>query len=135
MVRRKKKTPRKRPVQQRAVCTVEAILEAATYILVKHGWNKFTTNHVAARAGVNIASLYQYFPNKEAIVLELQRRHMRKAEQESPNVMPDLKSQRDLRGLLRLIVDAAVREHKVAPALHRVFAELPRSARRGAADD
>jgi AcrR family transcriptional regulator len=130
MARRPKTAPRKRPIQQRAVFTVDAILEAAAYILVKHGWEGFTTNRVAERAGVNIASLYQYFPNKEAIAIELQRRHMSKAREELPAGLPALRSQRDLRGVLRMIVDAAVREHSTAPALHRALAELPRSARR-----
>jgi AcrR family transcriptional regulator len=131
---RKKTTPRKRPVQDRAVFTVDAILEAATYILVKDGWDKFTTNRVAERAGVNIASVYQYFPNKESIVVELQRRHIDKARQNFPHVMPVLQSQRSLRAVLKIMIDAAVAEHRLAPALHRVFAEeLPRSARRHAA--
>jgi AcrR family transcriptional regulator len=130
---RKKTTPRKTPVQDRAVFTVEAILEAATYILVKDGWDQFTTNRVAERAGVNIASLYQYFPNKESIVIELQRRHIDRARQEFPRAMPALQSQQSLRALLKMMIDAAVAEHRVAPALHRVFAEeLPRSARRRA---
>src|SRR5262245_41076030 len=128
---RKKTTPRKRPTQERAVFTVNAILEAATYILVKEGWGAFTTNRAAERAGVNIASLYQYFPNKESIVVERQRRQIERAREEFPKALPALKAQRSLRGLLRVIVDAGVREHRLAPALHRVFAEeLPRSARR-----
>src|SRR4030095_9527180 len=103
MTARKKTTPRKQPVQDRAVFTVEAILEAATYILVRDGWNKFTTNRVAERAGVNIASLYQYFPNKESIVVEWQRRHIDKARQEFPKAMPALRSQQNLRELLKLM--------------------------------
>src|SRR4029453_2574215 len=113
-----KTTPRKQPVQDRAVFTVEAILEAATYILVRDGWNKFTTNRVAERAGVNIASVYQYFPNKESIVVELQRRHIDKARQNFPHVMPVLQSQRSLRAVLKIMIDAAVAEHRLAPALH-----------------
>ena len=131
MAAKKKTKPRKTPLQDRAVATVDAILEAATYILVKDGWEKFTTNRVAERAGVNIASLYQYFPNKESIVVELQRRHVERARQELPRVLPELRSHRSLRAFLRFIIDGAVREHRVAPALHRVFVEeLPRSARR-----
>ena len=127
---------RKQPVQQRAVQTVEAILEAAAYILVRDGWDRFTTNRVAERAGVNIASLYQYFPGKEAIVAELQRRHMGKVRAALPGAQAALRSRPDLRGRLRLIVDAAVREHGAAPALHRIFAEeLPRRVRRHPASD
>ena len=59
-----KTTPRKRPRQERAKATVETILEASARILVKRGFDGFTTNEVATAAGVSIGSLYQYFPNK-----------------------------------------------------------------------
>lgn len=123
-----KVTPRKRPLQARSTATVDAILQAATYILVKDGWERFTTNRVAERAGVNIASLYQYFPNKESIVAELQRRHVEKAR---PDAMVALRTKDSLRSLLTTLIQASVDEHSTAPALHRVFTEeLPRSARR-----
>lgn len=132
----KKMMPRKRPVQQRAVVTVDAIVEAAAYILVKEGWDRFTTNRVAERAGVNIASIYQYFPNKDAILAELQRRHRSSVRHGLPDIRPALQAQRSLRGRLKLIVDAAVRAHRVEPALHRAFAEeLPRSVQRHDASD
>ena len=60
--------PRKLPKQERARATVGAILDAAASLLVKNGLARATTNHVAEAAGVNIGSLYQYFPSKEAIV-------------------------------------------------------------------
>ncbi len=66
--------PRKLPRQTRAAATIEAILEGAAHILRRDGLGGFTTNHVAARAGVSIGSLYQYFPGKEAILAELIRR-------------------------------------------------------------
>jgi AcrR family transcriptional regulator len=125
-------------MQERSAATVDAILQAAAYILVRHGWEGFNTNRVAERAGVNIASLYQYFPSKEAIVVELQRRHVAKAREAFPLALEMLRSQRTLKAALELVVRAAVDEHRVAPGLHRVFAEeLPRSARRAvqATDD
>ena len=65
---------RKKPRQARAVATIEAILEAAAQILQKEGEEALTTAKVADRAGVSIGSLYQYFPNKEAVLLALIRR-------------------------------------------------------------
>lgn len=124
-------TPRKRPKQARSAATVEAILQAAAHILIRHGWERFNTNRVAERAGVSIASLYQYFPSKEAIVVELQRRHVAQAREAFPLALETLRSQSSLKAVLDLVVRAAIDEHRVAPALHRVFAdELPRSARR-----
>ena len=66
--------PRKVPSQERSRFTVDAILEAAAYILVRDGYARLTTNRIADRAGVNVASIYQYFPGKDAIVAELRRR-------------------------------------------------------------
>ena len=125
---KKKLAGRKKPRQERSVATVEAILQAATYILTERGWSAFTTNEVAQKAGVNIASLYQYFPNKESIVAELQRRHVQEIEQHWPDPPKDL----SLPEYIRTMLDAVVSEHRINPALHRVFAdELPRSNRLG----
>src|SRR5215475_5457688 len=67
---------RRKPRQDRARDTVEAILEAAAQVFERHGYRAGTTNWIAERAGVSIGSLYQYFPNKDAIVMELARRHI-----------------------------------------------------------
>lgn len=63
--------PRKAPVQARSAATVEAILEAAAHILESEGFEGYTTNAIAKRAGVSIGSLYQYFPNKDAVTAAL----------------------------------------------------------------
>lgn len=69
---------KKHAKQQRAIATVEAIVEAATYILLHAGPGGFTTNKVAEKAGVNIASLYQYFPNKEALLFYIAKMNWEK---------------------------------------------------------
>ena len=123
--------PRKTPSQERAKATVDAILESGAYILVKDGWEKFTTNRVAERAGVNIASVYQYFPNKESIAVELQRRHIEKGRNKFPEMITHLRSQKTLRAALEIVIHGAVAEHRINPTLHKVFSEeLPRAARR-----
>lgn len=63
---------RKRPRQARSSALVAVILEAAAQVLAQHGAARFTTARVAERAGVSIGSLYQYFPNKAAILFRLQ---------------------------------------------------------------
>ena len=63
--------PRKSPVQARSAATVDAILEAAARILESEGFEGYTTNAIAKRAGVSIGSLYQYFPNKDAVTAAL----------------------------------------------------------------
>jgi AcrR family transcriptional regulator len=67
-------TPRKQPRQPRAAATVAAVVEASARILEEGGLGAFNTNAVAARAGVSIGSLYQYFPGKDAILACLVRR-------------------------------------------------------------
>ena len=63
---------RKRPRQARSARLVSYILEAAVRVLAREGAQKFTTARVAEEAGVSVGSLYQYFPNKEAILFRLQ---------------------------------------------------------------
>ena len=63
--------PRKPARQQRAQATVEAILQAAARILAKDSLAGLNTNRVAEVAGISIGSLYQYFPNKEALIAAL----------------------------------------------------------------
>ncbi|WP_394792202.1 TetR family transcriptional regulator [Rhodoferax sp.] len=63
---------RKQPKQARSTDLVAAILEAATQVLAKEGAQRFTTARVAEKAGVSIGSVYQYFPNKAAILFRLQ---------------------------------------------------------------
>ncbi len=64
---------RKQPKQSRSTELVSAILEAAVQVLAQEGAQRFTTARVAEKAGVSIGSLYQYFPNKAAILFRLQR--------------------------------------------------------------
>jgi AcrR family transcriptional regulator len=65
-------SPRKAPKQQRSSQLVADILEAAIRVLEREGAPRFTMARVAEKAGVSVGSLYQYFPNKEAILFQLQ---------------------------------------------------------------
>jgi AcrR family transcriptional regulator len=68
--------PRKSPVQARSTASVDAILKATVQVLLKVGKEKLTTTRVAARAGVSVGTLYQYFPNKSALLRAAMRLHM-----------------------------------------------------------
>jgi AcrR family transcriptional regulator len=68
--------PRKRPVQQRSTATVEAIHTATFQVLVDAGLSGCTTTRVAARAGVSVGSLYQYYPNRDALLAAVLERHL-----------------------------------------------------------
>src|SRR6202451_4373701 len=67
MTRKHAKNPRKPATQARSRQTVDALLEATARVLIKEGYDKTSTNKIAAVAGVSIGSLYQYFPTKEAL--------------------------------------------------------------------
>ena len=68
--------PRKSPVQARSTASVEAILEATIQVLLNVGKERLTTTRVALRAGVSVGTLYQYFPNKSALLQAALRRHL-----------------------------------------------------------
>lgn len=63
---------RKDPKQARSTALVEAVLQAATQVLAREGAPRFTMARVAETAGVSVGSLYQYFPNKAALLFRLQ---------------------------------------------------------------
>lgn len=69
--------PRKKPTQSRSTVTVDAIVEATIRILRQDGWAACTTTRIAALAGVSVGSLYQYFPNRNAIAVEIIRQRTR----------------------------------------------------------
>ncbi len=66
---------RRKPRQARAVATYEAILEGAARVFKREGWDA-TTNRIAEEAGVGIGSVYEYFPNKQALIVALAERHV-----------------------------------------------------------
>src|SRR5215217_1286103 len=69
--------PRKLPTQDRSKETVEAILQATAIVLKREGYDRASTRRVAEVAGVSVGSLYQYFPNKESLVVALYNLHVR----------------------------------------------------------
>ena len=64
-------SPRKVPAQSRALATQQAILQASARILSEQGLSVFNTNRVAQLAGISVGSLYQYYPNKAALLAAL----------------------------------------------------------------
>ena len=126
MHRQVRTTPRKRPRQDRSKSTVDSILGATTRVLVKRGFDGLTTNAVAAAAGVSIGSLYQYFPNKEALVAALIDRH---CEEMNASILAELTrvANLPLAQAARCVIELTIRAHAIDPQLHRVLTEqVPR---------
>ena len=67
---------RKRPRQARSRITVDAIFEATVQVLLRGGTHQLTTTRVAERAGVSVGTMYQYFPNKQALIYALNERYL-----------------------------------------------------------
>ncbi|MFC4013823.1 TetR/AcrR family transcriptional regulator [Nonomuraea purpurea] len=130
-------TPRKHPRQQRSRETVAAILEAAAQLFQRHGYSETTTNKVAERAGVSIGSLYQYFPNKDALLVALAEHYLAEADARISEVFAHAAEQRpeqlpvqcaDLRLLLDELVRCVAHLHTDRPGLHRLlFDQAPRT--------
>jgi AcrR family transcriptional regulator len=80
---------RKAPRQARSNDLVAAILKAALQVLAKEGARRFTTTRVAERAGVSVGSLYQYFPNKAAILFRLQQDEWRRTTELLRRILED----------------------------------------------
>ncbi|MDR9779967.1 TetR family transcriptional regulator [Rhizobium redzepovicii] len=93
---------RKQPKQARSNELVSAILQAAVQVLAQQGAHRFTTARVAEKAGVSIGSLYQYFPNKAAILFRLQSDEWRETTGLLSEILND-RSEPPLRRLRRLV--------------------------------
>ncbi len=109
---------RKEPSQARSRATVDAIVESGARVLGDRGWAGFTTNTVAAVAGISIGSLYQYFPDKLSLVEAIRRRHfdevlavLRRA------TIGGLTLRQGVEALVQGMIDA----HSINPDLHRVL--------------
>lgn len=108
--------PRKSPRQARAMATQDAIVEAAAHIIAKGGIAAFNTNAVAERAGVSIGSLYQYFPNKDALMVALIERSQRQ-QLARVKAAVDMAGDADLDSIVRMLVRAAQQHHRDDPLL------------------
>ncbi len=106
---------RKTPQQDRSRALVDAIVEAAADILQKHGREAVTTNAVARRAGVSVGSLYQYFPNREAILVAVGQGH--RARVAACVAETDVAAARTLEEVLDRIVAVQFAAHAIDPHL------------------
>ncbi|NIZ12105.1 TetR/AcrR family transcriptional regulator [Phaeobacter sp. HF9A] len=114
-------TPRKTPTQRRAIETCAAIVEAAARILEEQGREALNTNRIAERAGVSIGTLYQYFPDKHAILVSLIRR-------EREALLAELRAiQAHGEAALQAMIAASIRHQFARPKLAAALELVERS--------
>jgi AcrR family transcriptional regulator len=113
--------PRRKPRQVRAELTRDRILTAAAHVFSEHGYAAGTTNRIAERARVSIGSLYQYFPNKDAVLAELMVRHIDRGSWTDADRL-DL-SPGTLESVVRALVRDAIDNHRDDPRLLRIMIE------------
>ena len=120
--------PRKRPTQQRSREMVDRILEAAARIFAEQGYHGTTTNHVAEAAEVSVGSLYQYFPNKDALLVGLAEQHVAEAIEGLTAVAAQLRvAAPDVEATCRAFVATAVAVNQ-PDELHRILWTALRTA-------
>jgi len=119
--------PRKQPVQARSEATVLAIYEASIQVLLAVGYRKLTTTRVAERAGVSVGTLYQYFPNRQALVRAVLERYLAEM---SASIQADCRALRGrsldriATGMVDAIIDAKWRRLEVSRAMHEPLVEV-----------
>ena len=112
--------PRKQPRQRRSRETVEAILGATARVLVEEGYESASTNRIAEVAGVSVGSLYQYFPNKQALVAALIHEHCDKMLSLLADAAATMVDE-PLPFAVRSFVRSMLAAHALEPELHRVL--------------
>jgi AcrR family transcriptional regulator len=123
--------PRKTPVQARSAATVDAILQATIQVLLAVGKQRLTTTLVALRAGVSVGTLYQYFPNKSALLQACLKRHMDEVSEAIQQVCERHRSA----GLLEMgtalalaYLNAKMRDVKASATLYAVSSDVEGAA-------
>lgn len=119
--------PRKTPVQARATVTVEAICEATIQVLLTNGADRLTTTRVAARAGVSVGTLYQYYPNKRSLLFAVFEDHLDKVSR-AVEVACEEVCRKPMSEMIRKIVEAYVdvkmQRADISVALYKVAPDV-----------
>ena len=119
--------PRKSPVQARSTASVDAILEATIQVLLSVGKERLTTTRVALRAGVSVGTLYQYFPNKSALLQAVLKRHMDEVTEAVERVCREQRgksSKQMATALIAAFFAAKMKDVKTSIALYSVSSDV-----------
>lgn len=111
---------KKVPTQGRSRQTVDALIEATARTIADRGWQATTTNHIAAKAGVSVGSLYQYFDSREDLLAALAQREQRRFVEKLDEAVASAVGT-DARTGIRTLLEVAFKECEREEAL---FTEL-----------
>jgi AcrR family transcriptional regulator len=119
-------TPRKSPLQARALATIDALHVAAIQVLTREGLARCTTTRVAERAGTSVGTLYQYYPNRDALLAAVLEAHL----VDLADTMDDVCGQQRGKPLSEMAValvatflDIKLRDPQASQALYAIAAE------------
>jgi AcrR family transcriptional regulator len=118
----------KRPSQARSRATFDKILRSSTAIVLERGVQGLNTNVVAERAGINIGTVYHYFPDKTAILVELYEEQQRRQLAVVSPLLLALPTAPDLDEWIREMFDALLGlhlEHPDGSGMRRAFRAVP----------
>jgi AcrR family transcriptional regulator len=124
---RREFSPRKTPVQARSGVTVEAIQEATIQVLLGHGRERLTTTRVAERAGVSVGTLYQYYPNKRALLFCVLEQHLSRVADAVERACREQLHQpleAMVKGVVEAFVEAKMERTDISLALYSIASEL-----------
>jgi AcrR family transcriptional regulator len=119
--------PRKSPVQARSTASVDAILEATVQVLLSVGKERLTTTRVAMRAGVSVGTLYQYFPNKSALLQAALTRHLNEVTTALERVCREQRGKplkEMATAVINAFLEAKMRDAKTSVALYSVSSDV-----------
>ena len=119
--------PRKSPIQARSAASVGAILDATIQVLLHVGKERLTTTKVALRAGVSVGTLYQYFPNKSALLQAALTRHLTEVTDAVELACKEQKGrtlEQMVTALITTFLQAKMRDAKTSVALYSVSSDL-----------
>jgi len=111
---------RRKPTQARARATMDMIFEATARIIERNGIAALNTNRIAERAGISIGSLYEYFPNKDAILIAMARQRLAEDERLVRQALAGPDADQNV-SLARRAIHALVALHEHRPKVRRAI--------------
>jgi len=114
-------------VQTRSAETVSAIGDATIQVLLREGKERLTTTRVAARAGVSVGTLYQYFPNKSALLQAALKRHLDQVAEAVERVCSEQRGRpagEMAEALVKAFLRAKMKDPRTSGALYAVSSDL-----------